>query len=205
MNAPARDERRLIRSYQPAYRFETVIYKFGVDRTLPRPVPARTFVYGLVVWPVMLLVVYQLPGIGVLFDRTNWLLKDVGIPLAVTLLLAVAEVQGRRFHVALQAWSRHWLSAKQLAGGFRPVKKPGSSWRPQDIVFISDGRCGAAPEGFRLEGPGKVALRYACAAHQRGSVLTLRQISTTPADNPKHLALAAGATVRFLPMKRADR
>jgi hypothetical protein len=55
MSVQAHERRALVRSYQAAYRFETMIYKFG-HRTLARPVPARTIVYALVVWPVMLLV-----------------------------------------------------------------------------------------------------------------------------------------------------
>jgi hypothetical protein len=201
MSVQAGERRALVRSYQAAYRFETMIYKFG-DLTLPRPVPARTILYALVVWPAMLLVAYRLPVISGLFANANWLLKDAALPLAVTILLAVAEVQGRRFHVALQAWSRHWLSAKHLAGGYRPVQRPGRWWAPQDIVFISDGRSGAPPEGFRLRGPGRVALRYPCAAHRQGSLLTLRQSSLTPQRGPRQLTLAAGASVRFVPMKR---
>jgi hypothetical protein len=136
-----------------------------------------------------------------LFANANWLLNDFAAPMVVTILLAVAEVQGRRFHVALQAWSRHWLSAKHLGGGYRPVQRPGRWWQPQDIVFVSDGRSGAPPEGFRLQGPGSVALRYPFAAQRQGSVLTLRQSSLTPQHKPRQLTLAAGASVRFAPIK----
>jgi hypothetical protein len=200
MAAQASDRRALVRSYQPAYRFEALIYKLGRDLPLPRPVPARAILYGLVVWPALLLA-YRLPGIRTLLDGASWVWTYVAIPLAVTMLLAVAEVQGRRFHLAMQAWSRHWLSAKHLAGGYRRIRKPGCFWRPNDIVFISDGRCGTPPDGFRLEGPGKVALRYPCEARRQGKVLTLRQTSTTPRRQPKWIGLADGATVRFTAMK----
>jgi len=191
-----RDERLMVRSYQPAFRFETMIYKLGSDLTLPRPVPARVFLYGLAVWPV-LFILYQLPVLSTLTANVTFLVKWIGIPAALTWLLSTAEVQGRRFHVALQAWMRHWTSAKTLAGGYRPVKDTDGHWRPHDIVFISDGRCGTPPDGVRLEGPGRVALCYPCEAHQKKSVLTLRQVSLSPLVEPKLLSLADGATVRL--------
>jgi len=190
------DERPMVRSYQPAFRFETLIYRLGTDLTLPRPVPARVFLYGLVVWPA-LFVLYQLPVLSALTANVTFFVKWIGIPATVTWLLAAAEVQGRRFHVALQAWVRHWTSAKQLAGGYRPVKHADGRWRPQEIVFISDGRCGTPPDGIRLEGPGRVALCYPCEANQKRSVLTLRQVSLTPLAEPKLLSIAGGATVRL--------
>jgi len=191
-----RDERPVVRSYQSAFRFETMIYKLGTDLTLPRPVPARVLLYGLAVWPA-LFILYQLPLLSTLTANVTFLVKWIGIPATLTWLLAAAEVQGRRFHVALQAWVRHWTSAKQLAGGFRPVKNHDGHWRPQDIVFISDGRCGTPPDGLRLEGPGRVALCYPSEAHQKKAVLTLRQASLSPLSEPKLLSIAEGATVRL--------
>jgi len=191
-----RDERPVVRSYQSAFRFETMIYKFGSDLTLPRPVPARVFLYGLAVWPAVF-VLYQLPLLSTLTANVTFLVKWIGVPAMLTWLLAAAEVQGRRFHVALQAWTRHWVSAKQLAGGYSPVKNSQGHWRPQDIVFISDGRCGTPPDGIRLEGPGRVALCYPCEAQQKDSTLTLRQVSLSPLEEPKLLQIADGATVRL--------
>jgi len=191
-----RDERPTVRSYQPAFRFETMIYKLGSDLTLPRPVPARLFLYGLAIWPA-LFILYQLPVLSTLTANVTFFVKWIGIPATLTWLLAAAEVQGRRFHVALQAWVRHWTSAKRLAGGYRPVKTPAGHWRPQDIIFISDGRCGTPPDGIRLAGPGRVALCYPCEAHQKKSVLTLRQVSLSPLAEPKLLSIADGGTVRL--------
>jgi hypothetical protein len=196
MASPQRDERPVVRSYQPAFRFETMIYRLGTDLTLPRPVPARVFLYGLAIWPA-LFILYQLPVLSTVTAHMTFLVKSIGIPATFTWLLAAAEVQGRRFHVALQAWVRHWISAKHLAGGYRPVKRPDGHWRPPDIVFISDGRCGTPPDGIRLQGPGRVALCYPCEAHQKDAVLTLRQVSLTPLAAPKLLSIADRATVRL--------
>jgi hypothetical protein len=195
MGGEQQEPRRLIRSYQAAFRFELLLYNFGTWR-LPRPVPARGVLYAAVVWPAMLLL-GQLPLIGAVLARFGWLMAYVAIPLVVTMLLTVADVQGRRFHLALQAWWRHWCSARHLAGGYRAVGRPGGSWRPARIVFVSDGRCGLLPHGTRLEGPGRVLLRYPCEAIERGRALTVQQISGAPCTPGKVVEIADGAAIRL--------
>jgi len=191
---------RVIRSYQPGLRFEVPIYKFG-NVYLPRPIPARAAVYALIVWPVMLGIVERLPGVSILLAGFPWPVRIVVLPAAVTLLFALAEVQGRRFHVAVQAWAKNWFSSRQLAGGYRPIARPGGRWRPREIVFISDGRSGVPPSGIRLEGPGRVLLRYPSEAAARGAAMTVRQIASAPCERPNELRIALGASARFSGMK----
>lgn len=193
--AGEQQQSRLIRSYQPAFRLELQLYNFGAWR-LPRPVPARAVLYAAVVWPATLLLT-RLPLLGAVLARLGWLVEYVAIPLVVTMLFAVAEVQGRRFHVALQAWWRHWGSARHLAGGYAPVPRPGGRWCPAPIVFISDGRCGLVPRGVRLEGAGRVLLRYPCEAVKRGAVMTIRQTSATPCAPARVLQLEPGGAVKL--------
>lgn len=192
---------RQIRSYHRAFHFELTLYSLGRIRLI-RPIPARAILYLAVLEAVMAIVAH-LPVIGVALSSFGWFTVYGLIPVSLAWLLTEAKIEGRRFHLALRVWSNHWLAPKRLAGAYRPIAKPGGRWRPSDIVFISDGRCGAPPQGLSLKGPGKIGLRYPCEAHQRGTVLTVRQLSNTPQREPKVVTIADGATVRFVGMKGA--
>ena len=195
------DSPRQIRSYHRAFHFELTLYSLG-RLPLIKPIPARAILY-LAALEVVMVILAHTPGIGLAISGLGWFVVYGLIPVSLAWLLTEAKIEGRRFHVALRVWSRHWLAPKRLAGAYRPVKEPGGRWRPSDIVFISDGRCGAPPQGLRLKGPGKVGLRYPSEAHQRGTVLTVRQVSKTPQPEPKVLTIASGATVRFVGAKGA--
>lgn len=187
---------RLVRSYQGAFRLELQLYKLGPGWRLPKPVPARAVLYAFVVWPAVI-GVSQLPVLGLALHQLGWEIEYGAVPLALTWLFATAEVEGRRFHLALRAWTRHWLSAKQLAGGWRPMEEAKGAWRSEPVVLISDGRCGEPPDRLRLEGPGAVHLRYPCQAQARGDRLTIRQTSGLPCPDGKLLRIAAEGRVRF--------
>ena len=120
------------------------------------------------------------------------------IPLALGWLLTVARVEGRRFHIAARVWARHLRSGSTLIGGYRVMKRPGSRWRPRRVLVINDGRDGVPPNGLRLEGPGRVLLRYPCRARLDGAGLTVVQTTQRPCDPGQVLAIAEGASVRFL-------
>jgi hypothetical protein len=191
----AEHPRRLIRSYHRAFHFELELYTLGNIR-LWRPVPARGLFYFAGSEVTMLLLAH-VPLFGVALSQVDWSILYVAIPVALAWLLTVAKIEGRRFHVGVRAWSRHVCSGKRLVGAYRSVAKPGGHWRPRAVVLIGDGRDSHPPCGLRLEGPGRVLLRYPCRARARGKRLTVAQTSIVPCDPAKVLELADGCSVRF--------
>lgn len=191
---------RQIRSYHRTFHFELELYTLGNIR-LWRPVPARGLFY-LAGSELAMLVLAHLPLIGAVLSQVDWSVLYVAAPVVLAWLLAVAKIEGRRFHVAVRAWWRHVCSGKRLVGGYRRVAGPGGRWRPSPVVVIGDGRDGRAPCGLRLEGPGAVLIRYPCEATAAGRRLTVAQTSTVPCDPAKVLELADGASVRFAGERR---
>ena len=146
--------RSQIRSYHRAHHFELELYTLGNIR-LWRPVPARGLFY-LAATEVLMLALAHTPGLGAFLSQIDWSVLYVAIPVVLTWLLTVAKIEGRRFHVAVRAWTRHLCSGKRLVGAYRRVAWHGGRWRPAPVVVIGDGRDGRAPQGLRLEGPGAV-------------------------------------------------
>lgn len=186
---------RQIRSYQRAFHFELMLYTLGSLRPW-RPVPARGVFYAAVCVVVMV-VVAHLPGIGPVLSGLGPEAVYGVIPLGMAWLLTVAQIEGRRFHVAVRAWARSPLGGRTLIGGYRPMSRVGERWRPRQVLVVNDGRDGAPPTGLRLRGPGRVLLRYPCRARLDGSELTIVQTAEEPCDPGQVLSIAAGVTVRF--------
>jgi len=191
---------RQIRSYHRAFHFELELHTLGNIR-LWRPIPARGLIYTAAVELVMLAAAHA-PVVGGVVSRLGWEAVYGLIPLSLAWLLTVARIEGRRFHVAARAWGKQLSAGRYLAGGYRAVKRPGSRWRPAAVVLIGDGRDGAAPCGLRLEGPGRVLLRYPCEARQDGSTLTIAQTCGVACDPGAVLTIAEGATARFSVTRR---
>lgn len=185
-----------IRSYHRAFHFELELYTLGNIR-LWRPVPARGLFY-LAGAEVLMLTLAHAPVLGAFLSRIDWSVLYVGIPVVLAWLLTVARIEGRRFHVALRAWTRHLCSGKYLVGAYRSVARPGGRWRPAPVVVVGDGRDGHAPRGLLLTGPGAVLIRYPCEARARRRRITVAQTSDLPCDPAKVLTLADGASVRFI-------
>jgi hypothetical protein len=187
---------RQIRSYHRAFHFELMLYTLGNLRPW-RPVPARGVFYTAVCVVIMAAVVHA-PGIGGVISGLGPVAVYGVIPLALGWLLTAARVEGRRFHVAARVWARHLHSGQTLIGGYRAIKRSGSRWRPRRMLLINDGRDGARPNGLRLEGPGRVLLRYHCSARLDGARLSVVQTSVRPCDPGQVLTIADGASARFI-------
>jgi hypothetical protein len=186
---------RQIRSFQRAFHFELMLYTLGNVRPW-RPVPARGVFYAFVCVVVMG-VVAHLPGVGRLLSGLGPEALYGAIPLGAAWLLTVARIEGRRFDVAVRASARHAFRARTLVGAYRPMGRVGERWRPGRVLVVNDGRDGAPPDGVRLEGPGRVLLRYPCQARLDGPALTVAHTSWQACDPGQVLGIADGATVRF--------
>jgi hypothetical protein len=185
-----------IRSYHRAFHFELMLYTLGNLRPW-RPVPARGVLYTAVCEMVMIALAHAFVIDGVISGFGPVVLYGV-IPLAVGWLLTVARVEGRRFHVAARVCARHFRCGRTLTGGYRAIKRSGSKWQPRRVLVINDGRDGAPPNGLRLEGPGRVLLRYPCSARLDGARLTIVHTSQRPCDPGQVLTIAEGASARFI-------
>jgi hypothetical protein len=186
---------RQIRSYHRAFHFELVLYTLGNVRPW-RPVPARGVFYTGVCLVVMVALAH-LPAIGGVISRAGPVAVYGLIPVALGWLLTVARVEGRRFHIAARVWSRQLRTGRTLTGGYRAVKRLGDRWRPARMLVINDGRNGTPPHGLRLDGPGRVLLRYPCSATLDGARLTVVETSHRPRDPGEVLTIAESASVRF--------
>jgi hypothetical protein len=187
---------RQIRSYHRAFHFELMLYTLGNLRPW-RPVPARGVLYTAVC-AVMMVALAHAPVVGGVISGLGPVSVYGVLPLALGWLLTVARVEGRRFHIAARVWARHRRSGRTLIGGYRAMRRPGSRWRPSRVLAINDGRDGAPPTGLRLEGPGRVLLRYPCSAKLDRARLTVAHTSQRPCDPGQVLAIAKGASVRFI-------
>jgi hypothetical protein len=187
---------RQIRSYHRAFHFELMLYTLGNLRPW-RPVPARGVFYtGVSV--VMMVALAHAPVVGGVVSGVGPEAVYGVIPLALGWLLTVARVEGRRFHIAARVWARHLRTGRTLIGGYRAMKRPGSRWRPRRMLVISDGRDGMPRDALRLEGPGRLLLRYPCSARLDGARLTVVQTSQRPCDPGRVVTIAEGAIVRFI-------
>jgi hypothetical protein len=187
---------RQIRSYHRAFHFGVMLYTLGNLRPW-RPVPARGVFYTAAS-EIVMMVLAHLPGVGMVLSALGPEAIYGVIPLAIAWLLTVATIEGRRFHVAIRVWARRRLTSRTLIGGYRPMGRIGEQWRPRRVLVVNDGRDGARPAGLRLDGPGRVLLRYPCRARLDGPELTVAHTSEVPCDPGQVLTLADGATVRFV-------
>jgi hypothetical protein len=192
---------RRIRSYHRAFHFELMLYTLGNLRPW-RPVPARGVFYTAVGELVMIALAHAVV-IGTVISGLGPVVVYGVIPLALGWLLTVARVEGRRFHIAARVWARHVRSGRTLIGGYRAIKRPGKRWQPRRTLVINDGRDGAPPEGLRLEGPGRVLLRYPCSARADGARLTVVQTSQRPCDPGHVITIAEGASACFTDAREA--
>jgi hypothetical protein len=192
-----------IRSYRRVFDLERRVYSVDRMRLNPGGVPVRGIVYFVVILAVGALA-GSLPLLGYGVRALPWYLRDLALPAVVACVLSAIRIEGRTFHLAARALVRHACGPRRLAGVGRRAEV-GRSWRPTDIVFLSDGS-DARMRRLRYTGPGAVlvALEHelrvgstrisGIGPRARGATLTLRQAPDAAVlDRGKVISLAAGA------------
>lgn len=134
-----------IRSYRTVFELERRIYRVDRLRLNPGGIPVRGLVYFLVLLTGGL-VVAHLPVLGAVARALPWYVFDVALPAVSASLLTMVRIEGRPFHVAVQALLRHGCGPRQLVG-WRACRASDctaavagrSGWWPPDILFLPDG------------------------------------------------------------------
>ncbi len=142
----------VVRSYRQVFDLERRIYRVDRLRLNPSGVPVRGVVYFLVLLASVTLLA-RLPGVGLFADALPWYVRELALPGVLAALLAVIRVDGRPFHLAVQAIVRFRAGAPRLAH-LRPDRAlVGSLWTPPALLLIPDG---SEPRmrRFRFTGPG---------------------------------------------------
>jgi hypothetical protein len=150
-----------IRSYRAVFDLERRIYRVDRLRLNPGGIPVRGVVYCLAILAGIALL-GALPLLGAAVRALPWYLRDLALPIGGAGLLTVIRIEGRPFHLAAAALSRHALGPRHLVG-LRPHKPAGGLWRPEDLLVLPDGS-DARLRRLRYTGPGAVLVRV---AHER--------------------------------------
>ena len=182
-----------IRSYRAVFDLERRIYRVDQLRLNPGGIPVRGVVYFLAILAATLLA-SSLPLLGTVLGVLPWYLRDLALPVASATVLSVIRIEGRPFHLAVQALLRYGTGPRGFAG-VRPCDAPGARWRPQEILLLPDGSDGEMRR-LRYTGPGAVLVTTAHECSERrglpgfglgfgfgfGSArLTLRELPDAPA------------------------
>jgi hypothetical protein len=147
-----------IRSYRAVFDLERRIYRVDRLRLNPGGIPVRGFVYCLAILAGIALC-GAMPLLGDAVRALPWYLRDLALPAGGAALLTVIRIEGRPFHLAAAALSRHALGPRHLAG-LRPRSSAGCVWRPEDLLVLPDGS-DARLRRLRYTGPGAVLVRVA--------------------------------------------
>jgi hypothetical protein len=150
-----------VRSYRAVFSLERRIYRIDALRLNPAGVPLRGLAYAALL-AIGAFLGGELPGISWAFTSLPWYFRIVALPAALGGLLAMLRVDGRAFHVAAAAASRHLLSPRNLSC-LRRRPPPMSLWRPPSITFVADGS-ESSLRSLRYHGPGMALI---CCAHDR--------------------------------------
>ena len=134
-----------IRSFRTVFELERRIYRVDRLRLNPGGIPVRGLVYFLVLLSGGL-VVGHLPVLNAVARALPWYVSDVALPAASASLLTMVRIEGRPFHVAVQALLFHGFGPRRLVG-WRACRAgdstiglaSGSRWWPPDILFLPDG------------------------------------------------------------------
>jgi hypothetical protein len=167
-----------IRSYRTVFELERRIYRVDSLRLNPTGVPVRGAVYGLGLIACVL-ACQSLPGLRWVMGVLPWYLMDLALPMGVAALLTVVRIDGRPFHLAVQALMRHRLTGRRsigmrslgagrLSGAGRA--ELGGRWWPPDVLMLPDGS-DARMRRLRYAGPGAVLVAVPHAYEGRGARL----------------------------------
>lgn len=149
-----------VRSYRRVFDLERRIYRVDRLRLNPGGVPVRGIVYVLAALAAML-VATRLPLAGLALRRLPWIARYLAIPGVAGALLAVVRIEGRPFHLAALALSRHRLQ-RRIAPGMRTARRQlagGVRWSPAPLLMLADG-CDL-PRRVRYTGPGALLISVA--------------------------------------------
>ncbi len=153
-----------IRSYRAVFDLERRIYRVDQLRLNPGGIPVRGVVYFLAILAATLLA-SSLPLLGAAIGALPWYLRDLALPVASATVLSVIRIEGRPFHLAVQALLRYGAGPRTFAG-VRPCEAPGARWRPEEIVLLPDGSDGEMRR-LRYTGPGAVLVTTAYERSER--------------------------------------
>jgi hypothetical protein len=156
-----------IRSYRRVFDLERRVYSIDSMRLNPGGIPVRGIVYMLAIL-VSVLVVAQLPLIGLVMRTLPWYLRDLALPVASASVLSLLRVDGRTFHLTARALVLYWAAPRRLSRLQRWA--PAGLWRPGPIVFLPDGSDGRLRR-VRYGGPGAVLVT---CEHERVHTRALR-------------------------------
>jgi hypothetical protein len=191
-----------VRSYRDVFALERRIYRVDRLRLNPGGVPIRGVLYGIaLVCSVLMLA--ALPLTGWVLAVLPWYLRDVVLPVGTAALLTVTRLEGRAFHIAAYALSRHRLCARGLCAlSPAPSPRPGQMWQPPELLLLPDGS-DSRLRRVRFSGPGGalVAVAHECSVRpgllrQRGSRLVVRALGPSrPLARGRVLAVDRGARI----------
>jgi hypothetical protein len=203
-----------IRSYRTVFELERRIYRVDSLRLNPTGVPVRGVVYGLGLI-VGVLACQSLLPLRSAMSVLPWYVTDLALPVGAAALLTVVRIDGRPFHLAVQALMGHRLTARRLVG-VRPLRAGwragaghghgpalGGRWWPPDVLLLPDGS-DARMRRLRYVGPGAVlvAVPYVCegkAARRGGRAgrgrVRLRERSALPGTEARDVGGAGGTVI----------
>ncbi len=144
-----------IRSYRRVFDLERRVY--SVDRLPLNPggIPVRGVVYLIVILALVLLV-GEVPHLGVIVTVLPWYLRELVLPVLVAAALSVIRIEGRSFHLAFAAVVRYRLRPRRLAGSHRRSRLGRQRW-VGEVVMLPDGS-DSRMRRMRFTGPGAVLI-----------------------------------------------
>lgn len=183
-----------VRSFRAVFALERRIYRVDTLRLNPGGVPLRGIAYAVAL--VMLaLLAGVVPPASWLVDLVPWYIRDLAVPIAMSILLASLRLDGRPFHLAAASIGAFALGPRRL---HRLVAAPRTArWEPPDLLVIPDGS-DARFRALRFRGPGALIVRVAHApsaprAFTRADIV-LRPLDSQ-APRPTVVELEAGAVL----------
>lgn len=181
----------VVRSFSGVFALERRLFK--IDRwriPVPYGVPIRGLGYAAVALAAVL-VLSGVPLVGALVGVLPAPVRLLVVPVAAGYALTLVRVDGRCAHAAAVALARFWTAPRMIAG-WRPV--PDRVFSLGEVVFAAD-EASTRYRRWRIEGPGRILLRYPARARQRGRTLRLEQTSSRPMWSGKRIVLKPGQRV----------
>jgi hypothetical protein len=200
-----------VRSYRGVFELERRVYRIDTVRLNPGGIPLRGIGYavGLI---LLTLLASRVAVVRLILSPLPWYVRYLGLPITVAALATIVRIEGRPFHLAVQAMVAHRVRPRHTSRLER-VPAPGARWRPGPVVLIPDGS-DSRIRRLRYRGPGAVLV---CCAHERAEWRrprfrpAARSVDLTlhpredgrPLARPAALDLAAGTVVETRTRSRA--